>query len=144
MSLIRYEPVSLFDQFNHELNRFFTRTRPTTAGGETRDWAPAVDIREEDDRFLLIADIPGVKRDDVEVTLEDGVLTIKGERRTETEENREVEYALPVHPVVAIPKLLNGFAFWNVVILVYIVASYGYPIAQFFILETHGTIPWGV
>jgi len=89
MSLIRYEPVSLFDQFNHELNRFFTRTRPTTAGGETRDWAPAVDIREEDDRFLLIADIPGVKRDDVEVTLEDGVLTIKGERRTETEENRE-------------------------------------------------------
>ena len=89
MSLIRYEPASLFDQFNHELNRFFTHTRPTTAGGETRDWAPAVDIREEDDRFLLIADIPGVKRDDVEVTLEDGVLTIKGERRTETEETRE-------------------------------------------------------
>lgn len=89
MSLIRYEPVSLFDQFNHELNRFFTHTRPTTAGGEARDWAPAVDIREEDDRFLLIADIPGVKRDDVEVTLEDGVLTIKGERHTETEETRE-------------------------------------------------------
>ena len=89
MSLIRYEPVSLFDQFNQELNRFFTHTRPTTAGSEARDWAPAVDIREEDDRFLLIADIPGVKRDDVEVTLEDGVLTIKGERRTETEETRE-------------------------------------------------------
>lgn len=89
MSLIRYEPVSLFDQFNHDLNRFFTQTRPTANGGETRDWTPAVDIREEDDRFLLIADIPGVKRDDVEVTLEDGVLTIKGERRTETEETRE-------------------------------------------------------
>lgn len=89
MSLIRYEPVSLFDQFNHDLNRFFTNTRPTTNGGKTRDWTPAVDIREEDDRFLLIADIPGVKRDDVEVTLEDGVLTIKGERRTETEETRE-------------------------------------------------------
>ena len=89
MSLIRYEPVSLFDQFNHELNRFFTNSRPLSTRHEARDWAPAVDIREEDDRFLLIADIPGVKREDVEVTLEDGVLTIKGERHTETDETRE-------------------------------------------------------
>ena len=89
MSLIRYEPVSLFDQFNHELNRFFTNSRPVSTGNEARDWAPAVDIREEDDRFLLIADIPGVKRDEVEITLEDGVLTIKGERQTGTEETRE-------------------------------------------------------
>ena len=89
MSLIRYQPVSLFDQFNQELNRFFNHARPITAAREARDWAPAVDIREEDDRFLLMADIPGVKREDVEVTLEDGVLTIRGERRTETEETRE-------------------------------------------------------
>ncbi|MGB5261001.1 MAG: Hsp20/alpha crystallin family protein [Gammaproteobacteria bacterium] len=89
MSLIRYEPVSLFDQFNQELNRFFTNSRPASASQEARNWAPAVDIREEDDRFVLIADIPGVKRDDVEIMLEDGVLTIKGERRTETEETRE-------------------------------------------------------
>jgi cytochrome c oxidase subunit 1 len=56
----------------------------------------------------------------------------------------EVEYAEPVHPVMHIPKLLNSFAFWNVLILIYLVASYGYPIAQFFILDTHGTIPWGI
>ncbi|MBT8121969.1 MAG: Hsp20/alpha crystallin family protein, partial [Gammaproteobacteria bacterium] len=43
----------------------------------------------EDDRFVLVADIPGVSRDEVEVTLEDGVLTIKGERRAATEETRE-------------------------------------------------------
>ncbi len=89
MSLIRYEPVSLFDQFNHEMNRFFTNSRPVSTSNEARDWAPAVDIREEDDRFLLIADIPGVKRDEVEITLEDGVLTIKGERHTGTEDTRE-------------------------------------------------------
>ena len=56
----------------------------------------------------------------------------------------EVEYAEPIHPVMSIPKLLNSFAFWNVIILVYIVASYGYPIAQFFIMDTYGTIPWGI
>jgi HSP20 family protein len=50
---------------------------------------PAVDVREEDDRFVLSADIPGVERKDVEVTMEDGVLTIKGERHAETEEKRE-------------------------------------------------------
>jgi len=89
MSLVRYEPIGLFDQFNNELNRFFTNTRPAAAANDVRNWAPAVDIREENDRFVLIADIPGVKREEVEVTLEDGVLSIKGERRVETEEARE-------------------------------------------------------
>lgn len=89
MSLIRYEPTSLFDQFDNELNRFFNHSRPVTAANDARNWAPAVDIREEDERFVLVADIPGVSRDDVEVTLEDGVLTIRGERRAETEETRE-------------------------------------------------------
>ncbi|TNG00425.1 MAG: cytochrome C oxidase subunit I, partial [Gammaproteobacteria bacterium] len=60
------------------------------------------------------------------------------------ESNLEVEYAEPVHPVMNIPKLLNSFAFWNVVILVYMIASYGYPIAQFFIMDTYGTTAWGI
>ena len=89
MSLVRYEPVNLFDQFNREINRFFYNTRAQSAANEEHNWAPAVDIREEDKRYLLIADIPGVKRDDVEITLEDGVLTVKGERASETGETRE-------------------------------------------------------
>jgi HSP20 family protein len=89
MSLIRYEPVNLFDQFNREINHFFNNARTQTAANEERSWAPAVDIREEDSRYLLIADIPGVKREDVDVTLEDGVLTVKGKRAAETGETRE-------------------------------------------------------
>ena len=89
MSLIRYEPASLFDQFNQDLNHFFTRAWPVGTKQELRDWTPAVDIREEDERYVLIADIPGVERKDVEVTLENGVLSIKGERRSEAEETRE-------------------------------------------------------
>lgn len=89
MALVRYEPVNLFDQFNNEINRFFNVAPRQRAANQDRNWMPAVDIREEDDRFVLSADIPGVERKDVEVTMEDGVLTIKGERHAETEEQRE-------------------------------------------------------
>jgi len=54
------------------------------------DWLPAVDIREENDRFVLQADLPGVKPEDIEVSMEDGVLTIQGCRESEkTEDNNE-------------------------------------------------------
>ncbi len=60
------------------------------------------------------------------------------------EANTEVEYAESLHTALRLPNLLNGFAFWNVVLLVYMVASYGYPVIQFFILDTHGTPPWSI
>jgi HSP20 family protein len=84
MSLVHYKPVSLFNQFNDEMNRYFSLTRADAANQEF-DWTPAVDIHEEDDRYLLTADIPGVNRKDIEITLEEGVLTVKGERNTRNE-----------------------------------------------------------
>ncbi|MGB5279300.1 MAG: b(o/a)3-type cytochrome-c oxidase subunit 1 [Gammaproteobacteria bacterium] len=59
-------------------------------------------------------------------------------------ENREVEYAESLHPVQRMPHLMNSFGFWVGLIVVYMVASYGYPILQFFLLETHGTVPWSI
>jgi HSP20 family protein len=82
MSLIHYEPVNLLDQFNNEINRYFSRSRPA-APARKHDWAPAVDIHEEDSRFVLTADVPGVSRENIDITLEDGVLTVKGERSAE-------------------------------------------------------------
>jgi HSP20 family protein len=55
----------------------------------TSDWVPAVDIKEEKDRFVIIADIPGVDPKDIEVHMENGMLTIKGEKETEKKEERE-------------------------------------------------------
>jgi cytochrome c oxidase subunit 1 len=55
-----------------------------------------------------------------------------------------VEYAEPLHSIQRMPPLLNGFGFWVVLVLVYLVASYGYPIGQFFLLETYGTVPWSI
>ena len=59
MSLIHYKPINLFDQFNDEMNRYLSSMRSTAANQE-HDWTPAVDIQEEDNRYLLTADIPGV------------------------------------------------------------------------------------
>ena len=84
MSLAHYKPVNLFNQFNDEMNRYYSLTR-TGAANQEQDWMPAVDIREEDKQYLLTADIPGVNRKDIEITLEEGVLTVKGERNTETD-----------------------------------------------------------
>ena len=84
MSLVHYKPVNLFNQFNDEMNRYLSMTRENAANQE-REWTPAVDIREEENRYLITADIPGVNGKDIEITLEEGVLAIKGERKTETE-----------------------------------------------------------
>ena len=89
MSLVRYKPTNLFDQFDNEINRFFFNARSTDAANQAHDWTPAMDIREEDNRYVLEADIPGVAREDLDITLEDSVLTIKGERTVNNEENRE-------------------------------------------------------
>jgi HSP20 family protein len=89
MSLVRYKPTNLFDQFDNEINRYFFNARSTDAANQAHDWTPAMDIREEDNRYVLEADIPGVAREDLDITLEDSVLTIKGERTVNNEENRE-------------------------------------------------------
>ena len=88
MSLVRHNPWSLFDQLQKEMNRYPAKT-DDNGDVVTSDWAPAVDIKEEDNRFLLVADIPGVNPDDIEVHMENGILTIKGERDSEKKTERE-------------------------------------------------------
>jgi HSP20 family protein len=55
----------------------------------TSDWSPAVDIKEEDTRFLIVADVPGVDPNDVEVTMHNGMLSIRGERSDEKKEEKD-------------------------------------------------------
>ncbi len=96
MSLVRYEPWSLFDRFQDEINRL---SRSDYFGKDVADgdysnivtsrWRPAVDIKEEDNRFVILADVPGVDPKDIEITMEQGVLTLKGERASEKEESGE-------------------------------------------------------
>ncbi len=84
MNIARYEPryrgLGLLNRLlNEDFDNLVNREAETAA-----DWMPAVDIREEKDKYLLTADLPGVKSEDIEVTMENGVLTIQGSRDTET------------------------------------------------------------
>jgi len=90
MALVRYDPWSMLNQLRQEMDRMY-ENRPEGDNGNvvTSDWAPAVDIKEEAGQFLIKADIPGVDPKDIEVHMENGVLSIKGERETENKEERE-------------------------------------------------------
>lgn len=56
---------------------------------ETSTWSPLVDIKEEKDCFLVLADVPGVKKEDIDISLENHVLTLKGERQFEQTEHHQ-------------------------------------------------------
>ena len=90
MNLARYEPTDLWSRMQQQLNELLRATPDFEASNvATSSWMPLVDIKEEPDRFLIKADIPGVKPEDIEVTMENGALTIRGERSAEKEEKKE-------------------------------------------------------
>jgi HSP20 family protein len=69
------------DLFDFSLGRRADRGRWTAQPG----WLPAVDVHEEKDRYVVKADVPGLTRDDLSISIEDGVLTLKGEKKQENE-----------------------------------------------------------
>ncbi|MEM7401445.1 MAG: Hsp20/alpha crystallin family protein [Pseudomonadota bacterium] len=77
------DPMDSFREFRGELDRIFNSNAAAYADTAT-DWVPSVDIKEGKDAYEVSADVPGVEPKDIDVSLEDGVLTVKGERRTET------------------------------------------------------------
>tara|TARA_R110001592_G_scaffold67138_1_gene206036 strand:+ start:386 stop:829 length:444 start_codon:yes stop_codon:yes gene_type:complete len=78
----------LSDEFNRMLSQW-PAFGDTDASIVASNWTPAVDIKEEDKRFLVTADIPGVDPNDIEVTMENGTLSIRGERKDEKKEEKD-------------------------------------------------------
>lgn len=86
MQLTRWNPFVELDQIQQRLNRLFL-DRPIKPNEEPfTDFMPAVDIQETDGEFIIKADLPEVRKEDIKVRVEDGVLAIEGERRQEKEE----------------------------------------------------------
>ncbi len=91
MSLVRYNnPWNLLNNLQRELyDPAFNSTYDDDASVATANWTPSVDISENDKEFTLLADIPGVNPDNIDISMEKGVLTIKGERNSESVEESE-------------------------------------------------------
>jgi len=86
MALIRWEPARELQTLQQEVNRLFGAAFDSGAAGNSeipRRWIPAMDLLEEDERFVLRADLPGVEEESINVELQDNVLTISGERAPE-------------------------------------------------------------
>jgi HSP20 family protein len=83
------------DKAQNRLNRFFVGGFPNRMGSDeipsmaAADWSPEVDVSEDDQGYLLKVDLPEMKKDDVRVTVEDGILSVSGERKTEKEDHKK-------------------------------------------------------
>lgn len=94
MSIIRYrQPGSFFHELQQELLPLLStlQTEPMSQEGM---WAPKVDIKEEADKFVVFADIPGIDPDDIEIEMDSNLLTVKGERKAEKEEKGKNYYRM--------------------------------------------------
>jgi len=97
MALIRWEPAREIGTIQNEMNRLFNTffDTPSVAGsGALRRWIPAMDLVETENDYVLKADLPGLSDDDVKIEVEDNVLTISGERKSEREERKDGYYRI--------------------------------------------------
>jgi len=91
MSLMNtYRSGSLVNQLNEEMNRMFAmNASQNDVTANSGDWTPAVDIIEDDKNYTIHADVPGVKPKEVEIEIENGVLTLKGQREEIKQDEKE-------------------------------------------------------
>jgi len=94
MAIVRYEPWHFVNRLHSTLDQVFNNqfnnealSSPEASSSPSVSWVPRVDIHEEKDRFVVLADVPGVEPKDIDITAENGVLTVRGERRVEKRES---------------------------------------------------------
>ena len=89
MNVIRYEPWALINRLHQDLDRLVGRefaAGDDESRGAVSDWLPAVDVEEKSDAFLLQADLPGVDSKDIDITMENGMLSLRGRRQSEAKQ----------------------------------------------------------
>ena len=100
MALVRWDPVREIDTLQGEMNRLFSTffdtptNRGANGGTVARRWIPAMDLIEAGEHFVLKADLPGMTEADVNIEVENNVLTVSGERKTDLEDKHEGYYRL--------------------------------------------------
>lgn len=91
MSITRWDPFRELEALQEDVNRLFQEslTKPKREVPSGRVWAPAVDVAEDDEKIVVKAELPGMKKEDIDIELVGDTLTIRGERKFETEEKKE-------------------------------------------------------
>jgi HSP20 family protein len=90
MTLLRYEPWGVVARLQRHFDQAFGDVGSSFSNGESvAAWVPSVDIHQESDKFVVRADLPGVEPKDINVTAENGVLTVSGERKFERKEEQK-------------------------------------------------------
>lgn len=90
MNIVNWEPFASLESFLNSTPTLLRRSRQLESnGGSGFEWSPSADISESDKEFLVRAELPAVKKEDVRVTLDNGMLTISGERKQREEETKE-------------------------------------------------------
>ena len=91
MRVIKWEPFRDIDDMFDRVFADTMRRWPRTSNDERRvyDWAPAADVSETDGEYLIKAELPEVRKDDLNITVQEGVLTLAGERKAEKREDNE-------------------------------------------------------
>jgi HSP20 family protein len=93
--LITWNPLREIAEAQNRFNPFFLAGFPNRMGSDeihsltVADWSPEVDISQDDHEYLLKADLPEMKKDDVRVTVEDGILSVSGERKCQKEDQKK-------------------------------------------------------
>ncbi len=94
MAFMPYDPFRTLDRLREEMSKLLEGRAPALPAERelstafTSAWIPPVDIKEEPDRFVIYMDVPGVDPKDIDISMEEGVLTIKGQRPEESEEEQ--------------------------------------------------------
>ena len=89
MNITRWNPLGEFDDFFKSYQRALARNAPSHEGVMSADWTPSVDITESENEFLIKAELPEVKKQDINIDINNGVVTISGERRSEVKDEKE-------------------------------------------------------
>lgn len=78
-----------FGELENRLQHIFNNWPLDTEGANGSEWVPAVDLAEEEDKYILTADLPGLTKEDINLSITDDVITLKGNRKTESEEKKK-------------------------------------------------------
>ena len=89
MTLVRWKPFSDVPAFHNDVNRLFEEIWGNARSNELGAWYPAVDLTESETEFKLMAELPGMAREDVKITLNDNVVTLRGEKKAASEAKKE-------------------------------------------------------